>query len=325
MKKVILIFSVAIVAAVVFNSCKKDNTLQPLKNGVSAKDKAITMKIVNFKNKLLSYKDKPNVKDGQVMPVDSAVWYSEALLNYSYDAGKGMKNFTTVSDSIEVPSVNGQITYADLYTAYTQLETLLGSQKNENPDKSLILADVASKGENGGNTTLVLISGFGDDLGGGTPPTNIWYKDAATIIKNAINANTPQPVNGYYIDITSIQIDPVQGYSVNGQSYVPYNLRNPNDPPTLDNWYDYLIFENTSQWPIQNYHMYLIPAEMTFYTNNANTICNTTMYTLVPAIAGKNFIGMNAEGWLMAPPDYTVIFHHYYLNYGTVVYYGGGN
>ena len=314
--------------AVLSFGCKKENNVQP-KNEVPAADKAVTQKIVNFKTHLMSYKDTPNAKDGAVMPIDSAVWYSEALLNYSYcNAAAGLNNFTTVSDTIEMPIVNGQVAYSALYATYAQMETLIAAQQNrlQNPNTNLVLTDVASLGENGGNTSLVVTSGFSDD--DVLPTTGFEYHYAASVIASHVNRYIAVPAEGfYYTGITTINIFKPFGYSVSTELFHPYHdydLTNYNDPtPQGDNMYDYRLFYCFFAWWMPNQHYILSNAEINYYVSKVGGI-NQDMFAMVPEINGKNFIGMSAQGETgLSQPEYD-IFHVYDLRYANIVLTGGG-
>lgn len=327
----LLILSLIMLTILSFG-CKKENNVQP-KTEVSAKDKAITQKIVNFKTKLLSYKDTPNAKDGVVMPIDSAVWYSEALLNYSYcNAAAGFNNFTTVSDTISVPSTNGQVRYSDLYNTYTLMETLLTEQQNslQNPDANLVLADITGIGDNNGKISFVVTSGFSDEEIEVDPLIDIDFRTAAKVISQRVNQNIPIPTTGfYYTDITTINIfGPFQELHVfnnNGQTNYNYDLLNHDDPHPGDNMYDYNIFYCFyAEW-MPNFHWNLCPAEINFYANRVGKI-NQDMFSMITEINGKHFIGMSAVGQA-APslPEWDRM-HEYNLKYANIVLtVGGGN
>jgi len=313
--------------AVLSFGCKKENNVQP-KNEVPAADKAVTQKIVNFKTHLMSYKDTPNAKDGAVMPIDSAVWYSEALLNYSYaDGSVGLNNFTTVIDTIEVPCTNGQVAYSALYTTYAQMETLIAAQQNrlQNPNTNLVLTDVASLGENGGNTSLVVTSGFSDD--DVLPTTGFEYHYAASVIASHVNRYIAVPAEGfYYTGITTINIfGPWGGYTISTELYQPhhdYDLINYDDPIPGDNMYDARMFTCFIGHNMPNQHGILSNAEVNFYISKVGGI-NQEMFAMVPEINGKNFIGMSANGETGTSLEYE-IFHVYDLRYANIVLTGGG-
>ncbi|OQY03298.1 MAG: hypothetical protein B6I20_05325 [Bacteroidetes bacterium 4572_117] len=98
-------------------------------------------KILNFKDKLKSTK-----KSSEMIEVDSAVWYIEAALNYSYCEPAITELLKTDSVFVSVPiSETNEINFNDVIVAYNDLSngmnTILGQIPDEN--KKIQLADVS--------------------------------------------------------------------------------------------------------------------------------------------------------------------------------------
>lgn len=102
--------------AVIFTGCKKETqTGTPETQMVSG----IEQRILNFEQQLQS-----GQKDGITYAIDSAVWYVEALLNYSFcEAGNLCRNITvdTLETAVNSPGSNG-FTLEQLGAVYDQLE-----------------------------------------------------------------------------------------------------------------------------------------------------------------------------------------------------------
>jgi len=123
MKNIILI---AIISLSILSACKKEN-----QNTAPAGENKQNLEqlILNFEQKLNS-----GQKDGTVYDADSAVWYVEALLNYSFcEAGNQCHDivvdtlWTTVND----PGTNG-FTIEQLETVFDALESDISENQPEN-------------------------------------------------------------------------------------------------------------------------------------------------------------------------------------------------
>ncbi len=333
----ILILSLLIIAIFAFG-CKKDKNVQPHKNEISAKDQAITMKILNFKQKLFAYKEIPNAKDGQAMPVDSAVWYSEALLNYTYDEGLKKQNIFTIRDTLIVKTENGYILYSDLYATYNEMEKVIINQKENHPNANLLFADITSLEGTNGNTSFILTSGLGDDSGGDDYTGWYWGRllgwcdnshygwDAANVIKSNINEDISVPGQGYFTSVSVVYFEYCR-YKLDQNDWVYGNFfLNPNwDPNQGYNWYRYLLFWNQNNEP-STYHRCMEPTEI----NNYTSLTSQIVFDIIPndllsgSLEGKSIIGIDLEGDQYYDGDLTTIFHLGSSSYGVFVPTGGG-
>jgi len=110
-----------------FNACKKDSALQEVKN-----TDLTEQKILNFKAQMQN----PN-KSNESMSIDSAVWYIEAALNYTYcivsqeQIGNGF-NFNILKDSttVNTNAQNNVISFQEVSGIYSQLNTILLNRLN---------------------------------------------------------------------------------------------------------------------------------------------------------------------------------------------------
>ena len=94
--------SFLLLIAIIIVSCKKDDNQKPME--IKQKNQVETL-IVDFKQKLENH-----LKDGTAYSADSAVWYVEALLNYTHgNASVVCQNFTvdTVETTVNNTGTNG--------------------------------------------------------------------------------------------------------------------------------------------------------------------------------------------------------------------------
>lgn len=111
-----------------FNACKKDTSLTEKKQNTDPTEQ----KILNFKAKMQN----PN-KINETMSIDSAVWYIEAALNYTYciaseeEIGDGF-NFNTLKDSLSVNAdVNNElINLQEIISVYYEITNHLLNKLN---------------------------------------------------------------------------------------------------------------------------------------------------------------------------------------------------
>ena len=155
MKNILLAICVISIFAV--TACKKEN-VGDVKNTQQTDSKKIEALILNFKDKLDN-----NLKDGTTYAADSAVWYVEALLNYSYGYATALGcTFETDSVGTTVNS-NGSngYTLAQLNDVYGYLEEQALDNK---PDDRYIFCIDVSLLVNGSQTTFSGVTGYAKPL-----------------------------------------------------------------------------------------------------------------------------------------------------------------
>jgi len=119
----------------------------------------------NVERLILSFKAKldATLKDGTTYAADSAVWYVEALLNYSYGYATALGcTFETDTASINVNSggINGY-TLAQLYDVYEYLEE--HALQNKPEDRYIFCIDVSLE-VNGNQSTFTSVSAYAKQI-----------------------------------------------------------------------------------------------------------------------------------------------------------------
>ena len=155
MKKILIAICVISIFAV--TACKKENVGDA--NSTQLTDsKKIEALILNFKDKLEN-----NLKDGTTYAADSAVWYVEALLNYSYGYATALGcTFETdsVGTTVNTSGSNGY-TLAQLNDVYEYLED---EATGNIPDDHYIFAIDVFVSIVGNVSTFSSISGYAKPL-----------------------------------------------------------------------------------------------------------------------------------------------------------------
>ncbi len=153
MKKNVILFMI-LSLVMMFTACKKDTSLTNVKLDPTEQ------KILNFKEKMQN----PNKSD-ETISIDSAVWYIEAALNYTYciipeeEVGNGL-DFITKNESLtfEINISDGFVTIQDVTNSYNQIESeISGLLEGINYDKKFIyLIDVEYEDTNKLNVIYTL-------------------------------------------------------------------------------------------------------------------------------------------------------------------------
>ncbi|MDD3527016.1 MAG: hypothetical protein PHX39_08705, partial [Bacteroidales bacterium] len=83
-----ILAALLISGAAIFYSCSKQESSEPLSVGeqpeISSTDQLVLNRIEGFKTKMMDFKNNPDFKAGGEMTYDSAIWYIDATLNYTY-------------------------------------------------------------------------------------------------------------------------------------------------------------------------------------------------------------------------------------------------
>ncbi len=164
MKKIIIILAVAGVIFTI-HSCKKNAMEKPTTENeqmLSRSQKVIAL-IRQFDAKL-----KNNLKSGEMITADSAVWNMEASLNYNYAISDSSAANLLVKKSFYSITVdaNQMVLMDDVTTVYWQMDDTLNIQYNgiANPVKHVVFSDVTMDSVVGTTGYLSVATGFGLDL-----------------------------------------------------------------------------------------------------------------------------------------------------------------
>jgi hypothetical protein len=318
-----------IVGAIII-SCTKQNSVDlaenPSKPFQSAEDFKVEKEITSFINKLDFIKMNPNLKNGETIAIDSAIYYLEAASNMTYaNAGESIQKYVIDSCYINVTVTNGIIQLAEVQNAYEQMIDSLSYFNANLPSgyKQLVMNDVTLKAmdEDEGNATLGIVAGFNIVAEGSSSISfDPWYwgmlngkcngtyagiSDAAEELEKKIMLRKGiVSGNSYYTEIDSVEVLSVE-------------FINPNDPIPGDNMYDFLMFRNLDDGFMPNVHICLSSEEMSFYLLGTEQV----VYNYAPDGArpeGKSFISLNLVGDYVLTSESTEYFHYGKIFYGVL-------
>lgn len=182
-------------------------------------------KILAFKDKVES---KSNQKSGEMLEIDSAVWYIEAALNYTY-CDPGISNIINVdSVFVTVPvSESGEINFSNVVSAYNDFSSNLNNLVNQkaDDDKKIQLADISIVENDDINVKTLklttIITNFHHKMPEGFYPNDYWHPiwgagrcgdyegegigcDAGIVIAQHAAQFINWPLFGYITDVSEI-------------------------------------------------------------------------------------------------------------------------
>ena len=149
-----------ILLTIITTSCKKDKANEKLfENQLSASDLKFSKMMHSFNARI-----KSNLKSGETMAIDSAVWYLESSLNFDYSRSNSSIAMRS-SDSTEVIipiSENGELDFNSIATAKEQFIIKLHEQYERlSGDKEVLVIDLVPEIENANELTLKMSSTMG--------------------------------------------------------------------------------------------------------------------------------------------------------------------
>lgn len=323
MKNFKFILSFVIVMAVIMYSCKKDLPVAPpvQENDLVTHSQKVLSLIRAFDNKLES-----NLKTGELITLDSAVWYTEALQNYEYaHPDSGSRSFIVFESQYTLPvSPGGLVMMDDVETLYGQMEVQLLADLTtvSDPVKFLTIADVALDSIVGNTAHLSVSNGLGvgeliiydpfeedDDWIWGT-------------LGEGIGGTLPRgKCDGSEVGVSD------------GSNEIAYRLNNPNmstNPP--DGYTDIEIKDADGigeyegrlfvDWT-HSIDYCLSNTELTYYLNESDDIIYTYVAQGGKRPQGKNFIRVEIEDTMTPSGGIYPYLHWYHIRYGKP-YYGSG-
>jgi hypothetical protein len=298
-----------LLVTIAFAGCKKDETQNSVKQPDAQLSKKTTMQLLAFREQL-------KLKSGNSLPVDSANWYLEGLLNYEQANNNhqfdGLQFFY---DTLVMYTSGAELTMNDLNAAHTYFSNKLAeiTQAQNITDFAFDAVDISvvTSGLKNGETQLTMIVGGGSNTVGyytAFGSTDYWtwgmqggkcgayagqggISDAAQELNYKFNHPLAVPGPGYYTEVIPAYAD--------GTEFP--DLANPGP------YCDYKIFwfnaGNTGIWPC------LAPDELNYYLSTMPYIINAKRPV------GKSYVNVNVIAFF--PPNYTNVYSHLYiLNYG---------
>jgi hypothetical protein len=263
------------------------------------------------------YKLNGNFKSGENISVDSLVWYTEALENYSHARPDlAYENFVVNKTTYTITLDNGSLSLTDAANVFANMQTDLANEmaELEGSDNYLKLTDVTLDSVQG-NTAYVsanrviglrLVAGIyepfdeGDDWIWGTPGYNeppagrcdgtlVGVSDGSDEIARRLNNPWVVPEENYRFilnTLETVEVDVIFDYEFEGRLFGGY--------------YDYF---------------YCIEDDMmTYYLEQSHMIFTDPAEGIVPNNKQLYHISIDDALWL----GVGFISHHYYATYGEV-------
>lgn len=254
MKSKSLLFAIMALGLALFStSCDKDEPKDRV--DVIAIEEDPSGLINNFVEQMEMYNNGVMLKSGQRMLVDSAIWYIDAALNYTYaSAGHPFEKLHRDTLYTEMSLVNGyEAAYEEVFDAYDTFLTGLSHhfyEEIEGDNKQFMMARVDDMGSLPGNKQklrIITVTGTGtllqtDDFGNDEA-----YRFEDYVMEdcfgNTVGTNAPQ----LFEALLSQQYNPEPAnncrwyfYGSTDELFLDYNDY-PLDP-TPDNYLDYKVF-----------------------------------------------------------------------------------
>ena len=304
-------FGILICLAFILPSCKKDAPNQSAPTSPSQK---------HIKNQLLSFKEKLGQKSSEIISLDSAVWYVEALINFE-DANNqhDRTNFIKIEDSIKIDCSRGNVSVTNLASVYSNFNTIIDNFKSSVTDTSfkIEIVDISLNRttEASGNVTMkmVVLGGFklignyiafgsedywkwGDQMG----KCNGLYQGqlgASDVLESKFNHPIVATEPGSFTDVDLIN---------------QYGTHYPDSPNNPGPYCQSMIFMETHNSPAPSgwQQPCLGPDELNYYLSKFDYIKLDNKPT------NKTFDKVDVWNDYMYPNGYTALYHVYGLYYG---------
>jgi len=308
MKTIKQITFALLLLAVTMISCKKDEIL------TSSTNHQMNSKTTK---QLLAFRDNLKLKNSSTMPLDSATWYLEGLLNFeNANNNHQFDGLEFFYDTLMVYTSGSELTLSELNELYAHFNTTLEtiSKAQTIPDFAYDALDITiiNSGLKNGELVVVMSISAGSNLIGNYyafGPTDYWSwgfqggkcgpyagqggtSDASQQLNYRFNHPVALPSPGYYTGVETI--------STTGDQFP--DAANPGP------YCDYKIFlydaTNTGIWPC------LSPDELNYYLSTMPYIINAKR----PEI-GMSYINVSVTA-LFFPNGTSIYFHIYDLRYG---------
>ncbi len=323
-----------VLIGLVFAGCEKEELTTNPEQQITV-DNTLN-KILNFKNLV---ENPQNIKSGEVMSVDSAVWYIEALLNYEYciiyDSTQMYNEFAKDSILMNICIENNQINLQEIVNAFCEFENLMIEKlkKIDSENKRVNLVDVKYT-ENG---FMAYISfNYGESIFNSKTLWSItddWYwgytlntppwragkcdgtcqgRDAVTEINRWIAYRTAIPVGVYYTDVHFVGLFTTASESnPNGTNLSSYGI----DMFSFET--DQIDVQTTDQWTIATF-VCLTASECNYYAQQCKNALTVIENNFINENEDITYALLNGHIWrrnASTPP--TNLYHMYFIKAGT--------
>ena len=225
MKKTHQLIITLLVCAAVMTACTKtgDTADEAVRQG-----EATIGRIMDFKHKMVYYQAYPDVKDGESVTLDEAIWNIEALFNLTYSYPELSYGHTVIADTVIFLPVqaDNSVLLTDLTVFYGQMFDVVRTiyQGIDLDNKQFLILDVEA-GERHGNLQTIALHSVQGSVKGIQPPipdpqmwepfeegpdwyygenrgrrdgSFLWVMDAADTLSGMLNATlVPQAPNGF--------------------------------------------------------------------------------------------------------------------------------
>ena len=342
MKRNIIISGIVAAAIMVLVfACSKENTNdKPVaKHELTAYENHINKTLKDFKQKMEIIRTNPNLKSGESVPADSAVWLLEATINFSHAfPNEFYSEFETDNLTLTVNrNEDGSVDLNVLTNKYDEMKQAVSEAYHDSgyEVKGLAVVDLiettVTESEIIINVQAITGSrgvdpgpGFGVD-GPFVEGDDWWYgedegkcdtatsSDAAQQLRIAMNNYIPDP-SGNYFFINLFQIDRTGGDP---------NVRRSGDPEPPNNVYDYYLYSASEAiGPVNDDMKCLEYTEMNVYFSYLKYLLFTklpqsmppgySIVTVLNMVGTWNFIGQTTQRHF---------YHRGYFQYGEQIFY----
>jgi hypothetical protein len=128
-KTILLVLAIALVAGI-FNACDKEQTAQDTPTSETCESSYVVNKVLAFSQQASYLKEGHYLKNSEKVPIDTALYYISATLNYVYcnhTAAYGKINLDTITFSLPVIASEGKAYLVDALEGYnTAVERVRG-------------------------------------------------------------------------------------------------------------------------------------------------------------------------------------------------------
>lgn len=320
-------------------SCSKDDQGKD-NNQIPANDLKLARMIQNFKTR-----GESQLKSGEEMSVDSALWYLGSTINYTY--GDGSREFTSFwndTSYVTLSLTNGIISESEVYNKYLEIVENLRAQyqASSKEDKQLISVNISTLSITSTQIQCLVVATFAYGPVGITTTFNdidswsFWryWAGAVGICGGPNYGQHPESDAAKEMQkrIMAIQVAlPPNGW-IETESLPNYGIVNITDPTIykftneLHNHGCAPMYWNSSQYPdfCGCIPPGSDPGELNFYLQKTKELLNTDTENNGPRFVGSSFIWVLMEGETDWVNNFEIYWHKAKIQYGIIHFSVGG-